>query len=102
MLTNSHSLALCCSLSTNSHVLAELKSIHTLAQARGQGAGEQLLRGLIHLVREMSYRRMGLEMGTTELFQPAQRLYAALGFQECAPFGGDSIDPLSICMTLEL
>jgi putative acetyltransferase len=47
-------------------------------------------------------QRLSLETGTTEPFQPAQRLYERFGFVYCGPFGDYAPDPFSVFMTLEL
>ncbi len=77
----------------------ELKSMHTAAEARGQGVARAVLRSLIELAQSKGLTRLSLETGTTDLFAPARALYAAQGFEICPPFGEYSLDPLSVFMT---
>lgn len=78
---------------------AELKSMHTVAEARGQGAGQRLLSALLEHAGAMGVTQVSLETGTDTMFQPAHRLYASQGFRECPPFGNYTLDPLSVFMT---
>jgi putative acetyltransferase len=81
---------------------AELKSMHTAAAARGQGIGAAMVAHLLSVSRERGYQRVSLETGTPAVFAPAQRLYAAAGFEVCPPFGDYTDNKHSLCMTLEL
>jgi len=67
---------------------AELKSMHTAAEARGRGVGRALLGHLIDTARARGYRRMSLETGTTPGFAAARALYESAGFIPTGPFGG--------------
>jgi len=80
----------------------ELKSMHTAAEARGQGVGAALLGHLVGLARDRGYRRLSLETGSQAAFAPARALYAASGFAPCGPFGGYPDSPNSVFMTLAL
>jgi len=77
----------------------ELKSMHTAAEARGQGVGRAILRGLIELARSKDMQRLSLETGSDAQFAPARAMYAAQGFEPCPPFGSYRPDPLSVFMT---
>jgi putative acetyltransferase len=81
---------------------AELKSMHTAAEARGRGVGRAVLDHLVALARERGYRRVSLETGTMEAFAPARAMYAKAGFVSCPPFNGYWDSPNSVCMTLVL
>lgn len=78
---------------------AELKSMHTVAEARGQGAAQTLLNALFAQARASGISQLSLETGSAALFKPAQRLYAANGFVECPPFGDYVFDSLSVYLT---
>ena len=52
-----------------------------------RGVGQALLDRIIGIARERGYRRVLLETGTGETFEPANRLYLRNGFTRCAPFG---------------
>lgn len=81
---------------------AELKSMHTAAEARGTGVGRAVLDQLLATARARGYRRVSLETGTMPAFAAARALYASAGFVVCEPFGDYRPTPLSTCMTLEL
>jgi putative acetyltransferase len=80
----------------------ELKSMHTAAVARGQGAGRALVDHLLAVARQRGYRRVSLETGTMDAFGPARSLYQTAGFTEYGPFGTYWASPNSTCMTLSL
>jgi putative acetyltransferase len=52
---------------------AEIKSMHTAAAARGEGAGRMMLDHLVETARRRSYSRVSLETGTMDAFAPARR-----------------------------
>jgi putative acetyltransferase len=81
---------------------AELKSMHTSAEARGRGVGRAMLDHLVALARVRGYRRVSLETGTMDAFAPARAMYAKAGFVSCPPFNGYWDSPNSVCMTLVL
>jgi putative acetyltransferase len=81
---------------------AELKSMHTAAQARGRGVGRALLDHLLGVARRRDLTRVSLETGTVAAFAPAHSLYARAGFTPCGPFGGYRESPNSTFMTLIL
>lgn len=81
---------------------AEIKSMHTLAEARGQGVGRALLDHLLQVAAASGYRRVSLETGTMSAFEPARTMYLSAGFRPCEPFGEYTMNPYSICMTLVL
>ena len=80
----------------------ELKSMHTLESARGQGVGRAMVDHLLALAADRGYRRVSLETGAGPAFAPAQALYARVGFRPCPPFGEYTVNPYSICMAKEL
>jgi putative acetyltransferase len=65
---------------------AELKSMHTAAEARGRGVGRAMLEHLVAVARSRGYRRLWLETGTTPGFAAARALYERAGFTPAAPF----------------
>jgi putative acetyltransferase len=81
---------------------AELKAMHTRAEARGQGVGRAMLTHLLRVAGERGYRRVSLETGTMDAFAAARALYRQAGFEPCAPFGQYTVNPYSVCMTLVL
>jgi putative acetyltransferase len=80
----------------------ELKSMHTLVEARGKGVARAILLHLLDLARSRGYHRVSLETGSMDAFIPARTMYASVGFVECPPFADYWETPNSTCMTLEL
>jgi putative acetyltransferase len=79
---------------------AEIKSMHTVASARGRGVGRAMLQHLLAVARSRGCIRVSLETGTMAAFEPARRLYETAGFAPCAPFADYRSSPHSVCMTL--
>lgn len=79
---------------------AEIKSMHVLAERRGQGLSRRMLFHLIAEARAAGIARLSLETGTQAMFAPARRLYLSAGFQECPPFAGYVEDPNSVFLTI--
>jgi putative acetyltransferase len=66
--------------------VCELRKMYFVAEARGQGMGETLLRHCLDVAKGLGYRTCYLE--TLTGMDQALRLYAKLGFQPlCAPLG---------------
>ncbi len=80
----------------------ELKSMRTVAAARGRGIGRLLLGHVVAEARARGYRRLSLETGSRDFFLPARTLYARAGFVETGPFADYELDPESVFMTMEL
>jgi putative acetyltransferase len=66
----------------------EIKSMRTARDALGRGVGRVMLDHLIAEARAMGMTRLSLETGNSPLFDAANRLYLAAGFEPCASFGG--------------
>jgi putative acetyltransferase len=66
---------------------AELKSMHTAAEARGRGVGRAILDHLLSVARSRGYQRVWLETGTTPGFAAARAMYTSSGFVPAEPFG---------------
>lgn len=81
---------------------AELKSMHVLSEARGTGAAQHMLDGLVQAARMIAARAVFLETGSQPSFAAARALYARAGFRDCAPFAHYAEDPNSTFMVLEL
>ena len=77
----------------------EIKSMHTAAHARGRGVGAAMLGHIVAAARAAGLRRLSLETGSRDFFQPAHRLYRRHGFAECAPFDAYVPDPNSLFLT---
>lgn len=80
----------------------ELKSMRTVEEHRGKGLGAQMLDFLIEHARQKGIKRLSLETGSFDYFEPARKLYAKRGFEICPPFAGYEIDENSTYMTRKL
>jgi putative acetyltransferase len=80
----------------------EIKSMRTPQARRRRGAGRAILAHILEAARARGYRRLSLETGSMEGFQPARALYESFGFSYCGPFGDYREDPNSVFMTLRL
>jgi putative acetyltransferase len=65
---------------------AELKSMHTAAEARGRGIGRAMLGHLLSVARSRGCQRVSLETGTTPGFAAARAIYESAGFVPAEPF----------------
>src|ERR1700730_1717864 len=81
---------------------AELKSMHTVEAARGQGVGRALVDHLLAVAADHHYRQVRLETGNTDVFAPARTLNMKAGFRPCPPFGEYIVSPTSACMTIAI
>ncbi len=81
---------------------AEVKSMHTVAAARGQGIGRRMIEHLIAAARGAGYRRLSLETGSMVEFAPARALYASVGFELCKPFADYRASPNSTYMSIDI
>ena len=75
---------------------AELKSMHTVKEARGQGVGRAMVDHLLDVAVARNVERVSLETGTMAAFAPARSLYASVGFSPCEPFADYFLSPNSI------
>lgn len=80
----------------------EIKSMHVLAERRGQGLARRMLDALTDQARARGYARLSLETGAQDSFRTARELYARAGFVECDPFADYGPDPNSVYMTRQV
>lgn len=80
----------------------ELKSMHTAAEARGQGVALALVVHLVGLASDRGYSRVSLETGSQDAFAPARALYGRAGFVPGASFGDYPDSPSSAFMTMSI
>jgi len=81
---------------------AEVKSMRTDSLHRRKGVARKLLNHIMEEATRRGYRRVSLETGSMEVFEPARQLYASFGFAYCGPFADYFEDPNSVFMTREL
>ena len=89
----------CCALKQLDVHHGEIKSMRTATALRKRGIAARLLEHLIAEAIGRGYRRLSLETGSMEFFEPARRLYARFGFVPCAPFATYKEDPNSAFFT---
>ncbi|WP_340373546.1 GNAT family N-acetyltransferase [Peribacillus sp. FSL E2-0218] len=80
----------------------EIKSMRTSSSHLRKGVAKQLLEYIMEVAKQRGYRRLSLETGSMDAFEPARRLYASIGFQYCKPFSDYIEDPNSVFMKKEL
>lgn len=80
----------------------EIKSMRTSSLHLKKGVAKRLLEHIIEEAKRRGYRRLSLETGSMDAFEPAKRLYVSFGFQYCKPFSDYNEDPNSVFMTKEL
>lgn len=81
---------------------AEIKSMRTSAQHLRKGVARKLLQHILEVAKSRGYKRISLETGSMQAFEPARKLYASFGFDYCLPFEGYSEDPYSLFLTKEI
>ena len=78
----------------------EIKSMRTAPGKLRTGTGAAILSHILGAARAMGVKRLSLETGSGEAFEPATALYRKFGFTDCAAFGEYSADdPFSRFMT---
>ena len=80
----------------------EIKSMRTASKHLRKGVARSMVGHIIEEARRRRHRRISLETGSGEVFEPARRLYAGFGFEVCGPFAGYVEDPHSVFMTRTL
>ena len=80
----------------------EIKSMRTASRHLRKGVARTLLHYIIGEAGHRGYRRLSLETGSMQAFEPARQLYAHSGFTSCGPFADYVEDPNSVFMTKEL
>lgn len=81
---------------------AEIKSMRTSSSHLRKGVAKNLLNHILEEAQRRGYRRLSLETGSMEAFEPARQLYANFGFTYCEPFADYGEDSYSVFMTREL
>lgn len=74
----------------------ELKSMHVVAERRGEGLADAILKHLIGEAETRGMSRVSLETGSQDAFAAARAFYTRHGFRPCPPFEGYVEDPASV------
>jgi putative acetyltransferase len=77
----------------------ELKSMRTSPRHKRIGVASLLLTHIVTEATARGFRRMSLETGSMNFYDPARKLYLKYGFEFCGPFGEYGADPNSVFMT---
>jgi len=93
------SLVGCGALKELSSYHGEIKSMRTAKSSRGKGVASTLLKHIFLVASSRGYKKLSLETGSMQFFEPARKLYLNHGFQVCAPFGKYIEDPNSVFMS---
>jgi len=80
----------------------EIKSMRTSTKHLRKGVASRMLTNIIEEAKQRGYRRLSLETGSMEAFEPARKLYEQFGFAYCSPFADYIEDPNSVFMTKQL
>jgi putative acetyltransferase len=99
---NGSELAGCGALKALDATHGEVKSMRTAKAWLRQGVACALLGHIIADAKRRGYRKLSLETGSMQYFEPARTLYRKHGFQECPPFADYNLDPNSVFMTMNL
>ena len=81
---------------------AEIKSMRTAAPYKQQGIASKILQHLINDAKSAGVKRLSLETGSMDFFNPARLLYSKFGFENCGPFDDYRLDPNSVFMTKKI
>ena len=65
---------------------SELKSIRVADRFRRKGNGIKVINHLIDEAKKLNIKKISLETGTGNFFEPARKLFHKCGFKPCEPF----------------
>lgn len=80
----------------------EIKSMRTARLHLRKGVSKHILSHLIEEAKKRGYKRISLETGSMDFFEPARSLYKSFGFEVCEPFANYKEDPNNVFMSKEL
>tara|TARA_Y100000590_G_scaffold290017_1_gene326449 strand:- start:1381 stop:1836 length:456 start_codon:yes stop_codon:yes gene_type:complete len=80
----------------------EFKSIRVADKFRGKGMGEKIISHLIDQAKKIGIKKLSVETGAGEFFDPARKLFKKFGFKTCKPFAHYKEDPNSCYFDLEI
>lgn len=81
---------------------AEIKSMRADPEHTGRGAGRTVLEAILAKAKASGIKRLSLETGTGERFDPAISLYRKYGFEAGEAFAGYENGPHNQCYHLDL
>ena len=77
----------------------EFKSIRIQDKFRNKGNGIKVINHLINESKKLSIKRLSIETGAGNFFEPARKLFKNCGFKPCKPFAHYREDINSIYLT---
>ena len=80
----------------------EFKSIRVVDKYRKNGMGEKIISHLIDQAKQIGIKKLSIETGSGDFFDPARKLFKKFGFKNTGPFAHYKIDPNSCYFTLDL
>ncbi len=80
----------------------EFKSIRVHDNFRKQGNGIKIIKHLIEEAKKLDIKRVSIETGAGEFFNPARKLFKNCNFEPCEPFAHYKKDINSIYLTKQI
>ena len=80
----------------------EFKSIRISDKYRNKGLGKKIIDYLIEEAIKLNIKKISVETGTGNFFEPARKLFKKCGFKPCDPFAHYKEDPNSCYFTIDL
>ena len=80
----------------------EFKSIRVSDKFRKKGMGEKIISHLIAEAKKLGIKKLSVETGAGEFFNPARKLFKKFGFKVCKPFAHYKNDPNSCYFNLDI
>ena len=77
----------------------EFKSIRIHDNFRRMGNGISVINHLINEAKKLNIKKLSIETGAGEFFQPARKLFKQCGFKICVPFAHFKEDINSVYLT---
>ena len=77
----------------------EFKSIRIHDDFRNMGKGIEVINHLIDEAKKLKVKRLSIETGAGEFFEPARKLFNSSGFEPCEPFAHYKNDINSLYFT---
>ena len=77
----------------------EFKSIRVHDNFRKKGNGEKVINHLIYEAKKLNIKRISIETGSGNFFEPARKLFEKCNFKPCEPFAHYKVDINSLYLT---
>ena len=77
----------------------EFKSIRVHDDFRNKGNGVKVINHLIYEAKKLDIKRISIETGSGNFFEPARKLFKKCKFEPCEPFAHYKVDINSLYLT---